>query len=682
MSESAWEQASPLYDSESSVSEESDEPVTDGVTIAFEDLSVHVRGTDKSSLAIRDVSGMFRAGRVTGLLGTESSGAEELMKCVAGFQKPTEGRVYANGLPIEASLYRKCVGYVSKHLLDRLTLTVKQNLLFTYRMKTKQTKCSSVPDESTDGMEIQCPHCSTKTTRQVCPKCQSLIEGWRLASKVIGLPENGNCVLSQATVETRKRVDLAAELLHLPKVLFLEAPIEQLDLSSGLRLIKLLKALAKDRGMAVIMTLLQPRRPVFELLDDVFLLDNGGVAYAGKTSGVLRYFQQNGYEVDEYDCPSDYFLDLTSRETPLDMEQADERTPLIATDAGSEGDVDPSPKSKSKSQTIEPTPLVRQWNESSQKKELINSIIEYYQAAFANVTPGIPDIDAPSSLARLGHLIRFQFFAILNSWRQAAFKLLVVVFLGFVAGLVYSGSYDVETYGLQNRVGMLFFILCAVLLGSMGMASEYVARRPLVGHEIAAGYYTMTQYMAALLFVDVLVVRGLLTVIFGFVVFFFMGFDWVGTVENRGFVAQTAPDFDMLLLCMAVTQWPFSMLSILVGALSPTATYAQYVMFFIFAVFVAFGGLFVNSASLNVPLNVMQYVSVLRLSYESLLVHELRGRSFDCNNTDDDCFTGDNYLALQGFHEDNLWANIQVLGALSVFYLMLAGIAIYVWGLR
>eukprot|EP01060_Flectonema_neradi_P008605 TRINITY_DN1613_c0_g3_i1.p1 TRINITY_DN1613_c0_g3~~TRINITY_DN1613_c0_g3_i1.p1 ORF type:complete len:686 (+),score=89.43 TRINITY_DN1613_c0_g3_i1:57-2060(+) len=659
MAEGSWEAASPIVESDNASSRSSvgsSEGGGDGVTIAFEELWLKQSG----KTVLRDLCGIMRAGKVTGILAAEKGGADEMMKCISGYLPVTDGRIYANGLPIEASLYRKRVGYVAKHKVDRLSLTVRQSLLFAYFMKTKQPKVAprqTLEDQRLGADEnINCPNCGKVTDcATICFSCGCMLAGWRLAAKVVGLNEVGGQLLSSASEEVRKRVSIAAELLHLPKVLFLEVPTIQLDLPAALRLMKMLRSMAVEYRMTVILTLSQPRRPLFDLLDDVVLLDEGNLAFSGKASGVLPYFQSQNHDVDEFDCPSDYFLDLSC-------------------------------ESGNTTYNSSATPLAVEYKQSEHYDQLNNLILEYYQEAYCNITPGISDMSAPSTSTRLFYLLYFKLVGMKNEWRSGLAMLSLVCFLGILAGLVY--SQQAKQSELQNTVGMMFFILSALMLGNLNSASDFVNRKPAINHEIAAGYYNTREYITALCIVDILLVRGLLTVFFGFLAYFLMGFDFIHTVQE-GLDEHDRTAFGMLCVCMALTQLPFSMLALLVGSLSPNAVTAQYVMIMIFTVFVAFGGLFINASTLPAPLSELQWISILRLSYESLLISEIRGKEFGCetpapetsNLTIDasyvKCITGDKYLELQGFHEDNMWRNIQILSGVSAAYLMLASLAMW-----
>ena len=712
--EDGWEKPSMLNedDEEESLesSDEADYTVHGGVTIVFEELSLLNK---RGQYVLQDLYGIIKAGRVTGLLGSEASGAaNDLMKCLGGFADASEGQIFANGLPIEASPYRRCVGYVPNVHIDRVGLTVTQNLHFFYVMKTKQPKASAreslrFADSDIDAEEIKCPNCSTATTcLRVCHQCGCLIEGWRLAALTVNLAEYGDCLLSECNEEVRKRVSLASVLLHLPKVLFLEVPTVTLDLSAGLRFMKFLQSLARDRGIAVVLTLSQPRRPLFEILDNVLLLDKGGVAFSGKSSQVLPYFVSLGHDVGEYDCPSDYFLDIIDSEeeekaNPLqrNANQQLHSKPSREVSANTIPDLETSLKVSHRGSSPDPdtfsrssrgasrgftsfqllndpnrvsgaceSALVRSYKKSKYFTALRASIVDYYKEAFANVTPGIAEPDPPSFLTRLKYLFYFRWVSSFNEWGQGLARLLLVITLGVVAGLAYSNSDgDNKQYEMQNRVGMLFFILSAMLLGNLNSASEFVARRPLLEHEVSSGYYNLPEYIITHVACDVIIVRGFFTVVFAFLMYML-------TVSGIGLLSRDSGAFGSLVLCMTMTQLPFSILALFVGSLAPNTAVAQLVMISLFVLFVAFGGFFLNVASLPVPLNIVQYASLLRYSYESLIIGELKNRTFDCDTSKQpNCYTGDDYLEMQGFDDyGRQWDNIYILTGFTVFYLVLA----------
>lgn len=71
-----------------------------------------------------------------------------------------------------------------------------------------------------------------------------------------------------------------------------------------------LVTVAKATNVAVIMTIHQPSALVFEMLDDLLLLETGKVVYGGSLSGADAYFESLGYGNPEKVNPADYFLEL------------------------------------------------------------------------------------------------------------------------------------------------------------------------------------------------------------------------------------------------------------------------------------------------------------------------------------------------------------------------------------
>jgi ABC-type multidrug transport system ATPase subunit len=61
--------------------------------------------------------------------------------------------------------------------------------------------------------------------------------------------------------------------------------------------------LADNMNVAVIMTIHQPSEMVFDMLQDLYLLEGGRLAYNGPLSATKRYFASLGYEVSSFRSP-------------------------------------------------------------------------------------------------------------------------------------------------------------------------------------------------------------------------------------------------------------------------------------------------------------------------------------------------------------------------------------------
>jgi ABC-type multidrug transport system ATPase subunit len=93
----------------------------------------------------------------------------------------------------------------------------------------------------------------------------------------------------------RRRIHIAHELLSRPEVLFLDEPTSGLSATDAELVMTLLRNLAREEGMNVILTIHQPSREMFGRLDDLILISLGGrLAYYGDSARAADYFQHAG----------------------------------------------------------------------------------------------------------------------------------------------------------------------------------------------------------------------------------------------------------------------------------------------------------------------------------------------------------------------------------------------------
>jgi ATP-binding cassette subfamily G (WHITE) protein 2 (SNQ2) len=149
--------------------------------------------------------------------------------------------------------------------------------------------------------------------------------------------------------EQRKRVTIAVEVVAKPAILFADEATTGLDTKSALRVVKLLKRVAKT-GVAVCATIHQPVRiavlhnrfhPInadiasrqsaetFAKFDDVLLLQRGGKqVYFGPRKGAVEYFlppatADNPNPTSTHANPADFLLDITKTGVDVPDEELD-----------------------------------------------------------------------------------------------------------------------------------------------------------------------------------------------------------------------------------------------------------------------------------------------------------------------------------------------------------------------
>jgi len=140
------------------------------------------------------------AGEVFGLVGANGGGKTTTLRMLAGILKPDRGRGHVLGLDLanEASEIRKHIGYMSQRLSLYSDLTVHQNLRFRADVYGVQNRGVTVANAI---REFELEPFAQARARQ-------LSGGWA------------------------RRLQLAAALIHSPKLIFLDEPTAGLDVAS------------------------------------------------------------------------------------------------------------------------------------------------------------------------------------------------------------------------------------------------------------------------------------------------------------------------------------------------------------------------------------------------------------------------------------------------------------------
>lgn len=119
---------------------------------------------------------------------------------------------------------------------------------------------------------------------------------------------------SGLSIEQRKRLTIATELVAKPTLLFLDEPTSGLDGQSAFEICRFMRKLAA-RGQTIICTIHQPSAVLFEAFDVLLLLARGGrTTYFGPTgkdsSIVLQYFAEKGAPCPQDANPAEHIVDV------------------------------------------------------------------------------------------------------------------------------------------------------------------------------------------------------------------------------------------------------------------------------------------------------------------------------------------------------------------------------------
>lgn len=202
--------------------------------------------------ALKNISFTVNQGEIFGLLGPNGAGKTTTIRCLCTLAKPDSGIIKVNGVSAidNPKLVRNKIGYVAQEVaLDKM-LTGRELL----------------------QLQASLYHLN-KRTAQI--RINQLLN-------ILGLDEYANRQTGTYSGGLRKRLDLAAGLLHQPDVLVLDEPTVGLDIESRFIVWDFLRQL-KAAGTTVLITS-HYLEEIDALADSLAIIDRGQVIAEGTPS--------------------------------------------------------------------------------------------------------------------------------------------------------------------------------------------------------------------------------------------------------------------------------------------------------------------------------------------------------------------------------------------------------------
>ncbi|KAF1992167.1 ABC transporter-like protein [Aulographum hederae CBS 113979] len=254
-----------------------------GLSFAFADLGFHPKGAAKPVLC--GITGEIKRGSLVGVLGGSGAGKSTFVNVLMGKQINTGGTVIVNGTVGKVAQYKKIIGYVPQDDVVLPELTVKENILHSARIRLPSNWSDDDIHKHVDAL-IACLELSHVKDSLVGSTARPVISGGQ-----------------------RKRVSIGMELAAAPMALFLDEPTSGLDATSAGHIMNILKVLSR-LGITVVTIIHQPRKEIFETIDDLILLANGRLIYQGRESDAPTFFERAGFIFPEHANPADTIMDI------------------------------------------------------------------------------------------------------------------------------------------------------------------------------------------------------------------------------------------------------------------------------------------------------------------------------------------------------------------------------------
>ncbi|XP_077211741.1 pleiotropic drug resistance protein 1-like [Tasmannia lanceolata] len=247
-------------------------------------------------LLLKGVSGAFRPGVLTALMGVSGAGKTTLMDVLAGRKTSgyIEGNITISGYPKKQETFARISGYCEQTDIHSPHVTVYESLIYSawLRLPTEV-------DYTKRMMFIE--------------EVMELVELVPLREALVGLPG-----VSGLSTEQRKRLTIAVELVANPSIIFMDEPTSGLDARAAAIVMRTVRNTV-DTGRTVVCTIHQPSIDIFEAFDELFLMKRGGEAiYVGplgrNSFHLIKYFEGvDGVSkiTDGYN-PATWMLEVTS----------------------------------------------------------------------------------------------------------------------------------------------------------------------------------------------------------------------------------------------------------------------------------------------------------------------------------------------------------------------------------
>ncbi|KAL9671914.1 hypothetical protein QQ045_009487 [Rhodiola kirilowii] len=222
---------------------------------------------------LKGVSGSFRPGVLTALMGVSGAGKTTLMDVLAGRKTGgyIEGNVTVSGYPKKQETFARISGYCEQNDIHSPQVTVYESLLYSAWLR--------LPADV-----------DTNTRKMFIEEVMELVELDSLRNALVGLPG-----VNGLSTEQRKRLTIAVELVANPSIIFMDEPTSGLDARAAAIVMRTVRNTV-DTGRTVVCTIHQPSIDIFEAFDELFLMKRGGqeiyVGPLGRHScHLIKYFE-------------------------------------------------------------------------------------------------------------------------------------------------------------------------------------------------------------------------------------------------------------------------------------------------------------------------------------------------------------------------------------------------------
>ncbi|KAL7580109.1 hypothetical protein ACA910_012870 [Epithemia clementina (nom. ined.)] len=455
---------------------------------------VQANETPTTKVILDDINLVLEPGKNYLVLGPPQCGKTSLLRAISGRIRPSRrrrqnrkqeitGQILYNGISMderdEHFHIQNAVQYIDQ--LDRHSprLTVAETFEFAFQCKAGGT------------MFRETEWCNEKQL-EVLKKYDS--ENFRVRATLIGLglEEVSNTFVGDTNIRgvsggQRRRVTVGEMLQERVLVLCGDEISTGLDATSTYNMVDLLLHLRSDENTRII-SLLQPSPETVSLFDEVIVMSEGRIIYAGPITQVESYFASLGYRCPEHMDVADFLQQVSS----MDANQL----------------YDPSPEIKEKfPEAPSITDLARLFKESDCGRQIIEKLKSPSPYIWKETKEecGTQDCTTVSRIADL-HAVKQRYANSTFKNTQLIFRRFLVLWTRdkrvIVAGAAKNILMGVSVGGVfannMNAVdlsGALFQAGLFIMLSAMQNASSLVVDRPIFFKHYESNFYSAVPFV-------------------------------------------------------------------------------------------------------------------------------------------------------------------------------------------